>query len=365
MKIVHTILRIITVFIILLINIGTGKSQELPGNPLSVALGDPYIIYDDQTDLYYLYGTGGTKNGFVTYSSPDLKEWKNEGVIYSNEQAKSWGSKDFWAPEVYKWNNKFYLFYSAHDKNNPNNELENYKIGIAVAESPKGPFIDMTGAPLFDPGYPIIDANVYVSEDGKKYLYYSRCCYKHPVESEIAELVKKEGLYNEIEESWVYGVELRDDLSGVLGEPKLLLRPPVKLKDKQAEWESRSVNNAEINRRWTEGSYLFKYHDTYYMMYSANHYAGPYYAVGYATSKSPMGPFKKSDHNPVLEKNTDKGGDVTGTGHNSIFIGKDGQMYCVYHGRTTKTGNDRVVFIDKLEINSKGVLKVHGPSTNN
>ncbi|VTQ06947.1 family 43 glycosylhydrolase [Sphingobacterium daejeonense] len=155
-------------------------------------------------------------------------------------------------------------------KENPNNELENYKIGRrSFLTSQLVRFIDIDDKPLFDPGYPIIDANVYVSEDGKKYLYYSRCCYKHPVESEIAAWAKKKGLYDEIEESWVYGVELKPDLSGVIGEPKLLLRPPVKINDKQAEWESRSVNNAEINRRWTEGSYLFKHNNLYYMMYSA------------------------------------------------------------------------------------------------
>ena len=339
--------------------------QELPGNPLSVALGDPFIIYDKPSDTYFLYGTGGTKNGFVVYSSKDLKDWKNDGVIYSNEQANSWGTKDFWAPEVYNWDNKYYLFYSAHWKENPNNELENYKIGVAVSDSPRGPFKDISDKPLFDPGYPIIDANVYVAEDGSKYLYYSRCCYKHPVESEIADWAKEKGLYKEIEESWVYGIRLKSDLSGVIGEPQLLLRPPVSVTDKQAEWESRSVTHGEINRRWTEGSYLFKLNNLYYMMYSANHYAGPYYAVGYATSGSPLGPFVKSDRNPVLEKNNEKGGDVTGTGHNSVFTGKDGKMYCVYHGRTTKTGNERVVFIDPLEIDSKGVLKVHGPTTIN
>src|SRR5690606_33332009 len=104
----------------------------------------------------------------------------------------------------------------------------------------------------------------------------------------------------------------------------LLLRPPMKINDKQAEWESRSVNNKEINRRWTEGSYLFKHNGLFYMMYSANHYGGPYYAVAYATSESPLGPFVKSEFNPVLEKNTEKGGDVTGTGNNSVFVGKDG-----------------------------------------
>ncbi len=339
------------------------SAQVLPGNPLHIPFGDPYILFDADSNKYYMYGTGGTTNGFVTYSSNDLKNWKNEGVVYSNIQEKGWGVKDFWAPEVYKWDNKYYLFYSAHWKNNPNNEFENYKIGVAVSDKPTGPFIDFTGEPLFDPGYPIIDANVYVAEDGKKYLYYSRCCYKHPVESEIATWAAEKGMYKEIEESWVYGVELKSDLSGVIGEPKLLLRPPTKLKDKQAEWESRSVTSGEINRRWTEGSYLFKHKNTYYMMYSANHFAGENYAVGYATSKSPLGPFKKSPHNPILEKNTSKGGDVTGTGHNSILYGPDGKLYCVYHARTSKTGNQRLVFIDPLEITKQGVLKIHGPTT--
>ncbi|MCK7554746.1 hypothetical protein MKQ70_06910 [Chitinophaga sedimenti] len=56
--------------------------------------------------------------------------------------------------------------------------------------------------------------------------------------------------------------------------------------DKQAEWESRSVTSKEVNRRWTEGSVIFKKADTYYMMYSANYFGGKNYAVGYATSKT-------------------------------------------------------------------------------
>jgi hypothetical protein len=41
-------------------------------------------------------------------------------------------------------------------------------------------------------------------------------------------------------------------------------------------------------------------------MYSANHFGGQHYAVGYATSSSPLGPFKKAANNPVLQKNTGK-----------------------------------------------------------
>ena len=127
---------------------------------------------------------------------------------------------------------------------------------------------------MFDPGYPVIDGNLIDDEDGRTYLYYSRCCYKHPVESEIAEQAKKDGQFDEIEESWIYGIEVKPDLTEVIGEPVLLLRPPVKLDDTQSEWESRSVTSGEINRRWTEGPYTMKKGDTYYMMYSANYYKG-------------------------------------------------------------------------------------------
>jgi GH43 family beta-xylosidase len=62
-------------------------------------------------------------------------------------------------------------------------------------------------------------------------------------------------------------------------------------------------------------------------------------SVGYATSKSPLGPFKKSDDNPILAKNVDKGGIVTGTGHNSITYSPDGkEMFCVYHGQDYSNG---------------------------
>ena len=99
------------------------------------------------------------------------------------------------------------------------------------------------------------------------------------------------------------------------------------------------------------------------MMYSANFFGGENYALGYATADSPLGPYTKSTDNPVLEKNTLEGGDVTGVGHNSITWSRDGkQLYCVYHGRTSATGDERVVFIDRMSIKD-GKLSVEGPTT--
>ncbi len=312
-----------------------------------------------------MYGTGGgAKNGFASYSSRDLVNWKFEGQVYYGNNENGWGTGDYWAPEVFKRNGKYYMFYSAQWKNNPTNELENFRIGVAVADKPTGPFVDLNKAPVFDPGYPIIDADILFDEDGKAYLYYSRCCYKHAVKSEVAEWAKRKGWYTEIEESWVYGVEIKPDFTGTIGEPQLLLRPPAKMNDKQSEWESRSVTSKEVNRRWTEGSVAFKKGNVYYLMYSANYFGGKNYAVGYATSKSPLGPYTKAANNPVLQKNTAEGGNVTGTGHNSITYSPDHkEMFCVYHGRTTGTGDERVVFIDRMKVSGDGKLTVFGPTT--
>ena len=340
------------------------QKQEVEySNPLDVAFGDPYVLKASD-GKYYMYGTGGAKDGFRVCSSTDLVHWKEEGQVYRGNTPDSWAIGDFWAPEVYELNGKYYMFFSGQWKENPTNEVENFRIGVAVSDKPTGPFKEISNGPVFDPGYPIIDANLLFTDNGKVYMYYSRCCYKHPVESEIADWAKQQKLFDKIEESWVYGVELKSDFSGVVGEPVLLLRPPVKMDDKQAEWESRSVTSGEVNRRWTEGSYIFKHNDIYYMMYSANFFAGKNYAVGYATSRNPLGPFTKANNNPILQKNTEQGGEVTGTGHNSITWSKDGkQMYCVYHGRTKASGQERVVFIDPMEITTDGKLVVHGPTT--
>ncbi|MNR55271.1 Glycosyl hydrolases family 43 [compost metagenome] len=94
------------------------------------------------------------------------------------------------------------------------------------------------------------------------------------------------------------------------------------------------------------------------MMYSANYFAGANYAVGYATAKSPLGSYEKSQTNPIIEKNTDRGGIVSGTGHNSIFRDREGKLRCVYHGRTTKTGDKRMVFIRDINFSQNNQLRV-------
>lgn len=289
---------------------------------------DPFVMRAGD-GRYYLYCTSEDGSGFPVRSSENLTDWREDGMALRAADSR-WGVGCFWAPECYEIGGRYYLFYSADWRENPKGALENFRIGVAVADTPVGPFEDMADRPIFDPGYPIIDANVY-AEDGRFYLFYSRCCYEHSVDG--------------LEESWIYGVELRPDFSGVVGEPVLLLRP-------EQEWEGRSA--AQTGRRWNEGSFLMKQGGTYVMTYSGNFFAGPDYAVGYATAKHPLGPYAKAAENPILQR----GGEITGTGHSCMLTGPEGEMMVCYHGRTEKTGQNRVGFISPARMTGDGRLVI-------
>lgn len=174
--------------VLMCLNAGcTGKKSAVEepeltySNPLSVQFGDPYVLLASD-GRYYMYGTGaGAVDGFCAYSSDDLIHWKSEGQVYRGNTPDSWAIANFWAPEVYERDGKFYMFFSADWRKNPTNEEENFRIGVAVSDKPTGPFKELADAPLFDPGYPVIDGNLIEDEEGRTYLYYSRCCYKHPV----------------------------------------------------------------------------------------------------------------------------------------------------------------------------------------
>lgn len=290
---------------------------------------DPFTL-QASNGRYYLYCTSEDGSGFPVRSSADLIHWTDHGLALASADAR-WGAGCFWAPECYEIGGRFYLFYSADWAYNPTGALENFRIGAAISDDPAGPFTDMMDRPIFDPGYPIIDANVY-QEDGRFYLYYSRCCYEHCVDG--------------LEESWIYGVELKPDFTGVIGEPVLLLRP-------EQPWEGRSA--AATGRRWNEGSCLLKHDGHYLMTYSGNFFGGPDYAVGYAVAESPLGPYRKAAENPILERY----GEVTGTGHSCMFRGPEGEWLICYHGRTEATGQDRVGFISPAEITADGRVVIH------
>ncbi|MCJ7842883.1 glycoside hydrolase family 43 protein [Lederbergia sp. NSJ-179] len=284
---------------------------------------------------YYLYATSAP-DGFLAWSSDNLIDWKEVGYVYRSGP-ESWGHQNFWAPEVIEYKEKYYMHYTARWKKN-----DSLRIGVAVSESPVGPFVDVQNQPMFDFGYACIDANIFIDDDGKKYMYYSRDCSENIVD----------GCY----ESHIYGIELHDDLVSLKSDPVLLTKP-------EQKWEKKSGPD----RLWNEGPFVLKRNDLYYLMYSANCFADKEYAVGYATSENPLGPFTKFADNPILEYVDIDNEEVivSGPGHNSITVSPDGsELYIVYHTHSNplKGGEDRQVFIDRMGFNEDGSLFVNGPT---
>lgn len=310
------------------------SEEETFKNPLSITnIGDPFVLKASD-GKYYMYATSAP-NGYYVWSSENMLDWEKLSYAYQAEP-DSWGVKDFWAPEVVEHKGKYYMYYSARWKEN--NSL---RVGVAVSDKPEGPFVNIENKPMFDFGYAAIDADVIVDEDGRKYMYYSRDC--------------SENLVAGRHESHIYGIELSEDMLSVKGEPRLLAKP-------EQEWELQSGNEW----RWNEGPLVFKKDGTYYMMYSGNFYGEKYYSIGYAISKSPLGPFEKYKGNPIVSYVESKDElIVSGPGHNSLTISPDGkEYYIVYHSHTDPVirGGNRQVCIDKLGFREDGTIYVNGPT---
>lgn len=309
------------------------SNEEL--KELSVA--DPFVL-KTKTGMYYLYGTTGT-DGYDCWRSEDLVHWEERTVCFLAQESDWCGAgKTFWAPEVVEYEDRYYMFYSAR------NRAGSLRIGLAVSEHPAGPFKNIKNAPLFDFGYAAIDANVLADEDGKKYLYYSRDCSENTADGKKT--------------SEIYGIRLSDDLTETVGEPVKLLTP-------RQGWELTSGEPL-----WNEGPEMLKFRERYYLSYSANFYAGPAYAVGYAAADEPLGPFVKAEENPILAsvdfETGRKRGDVSGPGHHSFMVSPDGtELWAMYHSHCDPLNPSaaRRPNLDRAGFTEDGKLFIQGPTT--
>ena len=272
-------------FLILFSWIQDSFAQETGGT--AIHLADPTVFFHEET--YYLYGTveGNADQGFLVYSSPDLKEW--EGPVGANQgfalkKADVFGDKGFWAPQVFFHKDKFYMAYTANEN-----------IAIAESDSPLGPFTQPTIKPLEAP-VKQIDPFVFIDGDGKPYLYHVRLT----------------------EGNRLFVAEMTEDLSAILPET---LKECINASD---PWE----NTQQVPWPVAEGPSILTKDGLYYLVYSANDFRNPDYAVGYAVSEHPMGPWKKYTDNPVLDRN---GLMINGTGHGDFFKDEEGQLMYVFH----------------------------------
>ena len=264
----------------------------------NVALADPFILYHD--NAYYAYGTSSDE-GFEVFHSKDLKAWtKHKDMLLKKED--SFGSKWFWAPEVYynSASRKFYLFYSAEEH-----------ICVATSDSPLGPFKQDIKKPMRDEKG--IDSSLFIDEDGTPYIYFVR--------------------FTNGNEIWV--AELEDDWQTIKEETL------TKCITASQPWET-------VLGKVTEGASVMRYNGQYYMIYSGNDFRSKDYGLGYATAGSPMGPWVKSENNPVLQRPANG---LVGTGHGAFFKDKNKNYKYVFHAHhdTTKV-SPRLMYILNMAI---------------
>lgn len=269
---------------------------------------DPFILLHD--GKYYHYATNAP-DGYLVYESDDLVRWENRGYCLRKEDVK--GEKWFWAPEIMYRNGKFHMIYTSDEH-----------IGIASADSPLGPFRQEKQQFLSERN--AIDGDFFVDDDGQIYLYYVRFAGGNVI----------------------YGSRI-DEETMTLDEEN-----EVRLIAAEEEWETHMGHVAE-------GPFMLKHNGKYYLTYSANDYRSIDYAIGYAVSDSPLGPFVKYEGNPILHRTAE----VNGVGHHSFTYSKDGsQMICVYHRHRTMTEvHPRTTCIDKAWFDENGVLHIEGPTT--
>ncbi len=288
---------------------------------------DPFVL--NHEGKYYLYGTTDAQNlapyfntegeqeeGIRVFVSDDLCNWTYLG--FALKRGDVIGDKWFWAPEIAYRNGKFYMVYTANEH-----------VGIAVADKPEGPFTQEEKRWISDDF--IIDGHFFFDTDGSAYLYYVRLIYETG--------------------NTIFGARLKENLTEVdFSTEKQLIKA-------EADWET-------IDCLVTEGPFVLKHNDIYFLTYSANHTRSPYYSVGYASSSKPLGPFKKYDTNPILKMTRE----IVGVGHHSFTTSKkDGSLICVYHCHNSPVEfTPRLLCFDKAEFKSDGyktVLNILGPTT--
>ena len=133
-----------------------------------------------------------------------------------------------------------------------------------------------------------------------------------------------------------------------MADPLTLTGAPTEVIRAETPWET-------ARGKVTEGPWMLKHKGLYYLMYSGSGANGPEYAIGYATAKSPLGPFVKYAGNPIAKQ----GNGVFGPGHHCVVEGPDGGLWMVYHQQnSTKVGWDRFLAIDPLWFDDEGVIHV-------
>jgi glycosyl hydrolase family 43/aBig family protein/concanavalin A-like lectin/glucanase superfamily protein len=274
-------------------------SPVLPGfnaDPNIVRFGDTYYIYATTDGL-----PGWSSSKFTVWSSKNLRDWTEHPTILDLGPDVTWADANAWAPTATEKNGKYYFYFSAQQS-----------IGVAVSDSPLGPFVD-SGKPFVDKanyqGRQQIDPAVFTDDDGKSYLYWGNGA--------------------------AYVVPLNADM---------------------VSYDQAKVKQINGLTDFREGMFMTKRNGMYHLTWSIDDTGSENYRVGYAVVSDPLATTVQNK-GVILSKRPELG--ILGTGHHSIVqVPETGEWYIAYHrfGIPGGDGTHRETTIDKLVFGADGTI---------
>ncbi|MBC9797132.1 glycoside hydrolase family 43 protein [Sinomicrobium weinanense] len=307
-----------------------GEGHQLFTNPVVARnFPDPTVI-KAHDGFYYAYATNTTVNGetlnIQVLKSKDLLHWQACGDALPEKP--HWASSDFWAPHVIyrESKGKYYLYYSGESVADDTGKC----LGVAVSDTPEGPFTDKGEPLLCGKGFVNIDPMVFQDPgSGKIFLYWGSGFESIKVR------------------------ELSDDmLDFKANSATTALVHPVK-------------NNDQHNyEKLVEGVWVTKHKNFYYLFYSGDNCCGEnaHYAVMVARSKHPAGPFEKyknAQGTPVILHQNHK---WLAPGHNSVIADDSGRHWIMYHAINRQSPEKGRLFLMDRLIYSNGWPEIKGGS---
>lgn len=297
------------------------KTFVFTGNPLvrDKFTADPApMVHDGRLYLYvghdeFYEGQDSASGGkefniteWLCYSTDDMKNWTDHGAVLSPADFK-WAVGEAWASQVVEKDGKFYYFTTVQG----GEPYVGKAVGVAVADTPVGPFVDAIGKPLVSDD---------MTDNGKR------------------------GWWNDIDPTVLID---GDDAWLCWGNGTCFL---AKLKPNMIELDG-EIKVVDVPN-YVEGPWLHKRNDIYYLTYAS--FGKGSETISYATAPSMDGPWTPR-------------GELTGSAENSFTIHPGiiefkGQPYLFYHNATLELDGHkgaigrRSVCVDSLSYNPDGTM---------
>lgn len=288
-------------------------------NPLAqnVYTADPApMVYDGTLYLYTSHDKDNSDYFYMPdwqcYSTTDMQNWTHHGTVLSDTDF-SFAEKDTaWAAQCIERNGKFYMYCPLSNASGGGRV-----IGVAVSDSPTGPFKDAIGKPLLGPDWDFIDPTVFIDDDGQAYLFFGN--------------------------PQLYYVKLNEDMISYSGD--------IQKVDMSNGFGKSSDSESRTGALYTEGPWFYKRGDTYYMLYAAE---GIPENISYSTSKSPTGPWT---YRGVIMPKGETG--AAFTNHCGVTDYK-GHSYFFYHNQRLPGGGgfNRSVAVEEFSYKSDGSFPI-------